>query len=394
MRNLIPVWLFLAALSLTPALPLQAQSAESRIQQNKAELEKIRKERADLERRMKSLQVSSRSLAEKLDNITKQHNATARAVKALDKQLTDINDAVKETTHNLAQAEQEAEQKRGVLKRRMVDIYKRGPLFDIEVLLSAKSFGALLARYKYLHELAVSDRALAERVEALRDTIRSRRQQLVSLQSDLTKNKSEKVKEEGRLRALEKRQQGDLKKVQADATRAKNRLAQLAQAEARVNNLIASLEAARKKAAGGAAPPTTSTIKTSDRGQLAWPVDGSIIYDFGVTTTPNGTKIRWNGIGISAASGSPVKAVASGVVRVTEPVGTYGRTIIIEHGGGDYSVYGSLAAYRVKVGEKVTKGQVIGTVGSSDPDQPPHLHFEIRRQGPPVDPTTWLRNAR
>jgi septal ring factor EnvC (AmiA/AmiB activator) len=72
----------------------------------------------------------------------------------------------------------------------------------------------------------------------------------------------------------------------------------------------------------------------------------------------------------------------------------YGQTIIIEHGGGDYSVYASLGSIRVKVGAKVRKGEVIGTVGSSDPEQPPHLHFEIRHNGPAIDPTTWLRNAR
>src|SRR4030095_1599704 len=112
-------------------------------------------------------------------------------------------------------------------------------------------------------------------------------------------------------------------------------------------------------------------------GKLDWPVDGSIIYRFGRAVNPNNTTIRWNGVGIAAPSGASVKAVAGGEVMVSEPIGTYGLTVIIQHGGGDYSVYGSLAQSNVQTGTKVTKGQSLGTVGVSDPDFGAHLHFEI-----------------
>ena len=71
-----------------------------------------------------------------------------------------------------------------------------------------------------------------------------------------------------------------------------------------------------------------------------------------------------------------------------------GTTIIVEHGGGDYSIYGSLARADVRLHETVTKGEQLGTVGISDPDLPPHLHFEIRHGGPAVDPASWLRGER
>jgi murein DD-endopeptidase MepM/ murein hydrolase activator NlpD len=67
----------------------------------------------------------------------------------------------------------------------------------------------------------------------------------------------------------------------------------------------------------------------------------------------------------------------------------------VQHGGGDYSVYGSLASASVRVGAKVRKGQVLGQVGSTDPELPPHLHFEIRRdRGTAVDPLEWLKGNR
>ncbi|HET7564908.1 MAG TPA: M23 family metallopeptidase, partial [Gemmatimonadaceae bacterium] len=115
------------------------------------------------------------------------------------------------------------------------------------------------------------------------------------------------------------------------------------------------------------------------------------LYNFGRVVNPNNTTTRWNGIGIEAPEGTPVRAVAAGRAVVAEPFGTYGLTVILQHGGGDYSVYGSLSKLAVAKGDSVSKGQVIGYVGTTDPDMPPHLHFEIRPQGRAVDPLDWLR---
>ena len=80
---------------------------------------------------------------------------------------------------------------------------------------------------------------------------------------------------------------------------------------------------------------------------------------------------------------------------MAEPIGTYGTTVIVQHGGGDYSVYGSLGRADVRRGAQVRRGQAIGTVGAADPDLGPHLHFEIRRaKGVAVDPLEWLRGGR
>ena len=72
------------------------------------------------------------------------------------------------------------------------------------------------------------------------------------------------------------------------------------------------------------------------------------------------------------------------------PIGTYGLTVIVQHGGGDYSVYGSLSRADVKKGDMVAKGTVIGAVGRADPDMDPHLHLEIRPKGRATDPLAWL----
>lgn len=386
----------IALFAIAYAAPLAAQQdqGEAKLRAQQEELARIRREREELQRRMRGLQSKVHDISEEVTNIDRQHDATVRVVRSLDEQLTTLNGEVEHTTANLVRAQDEVAVKQAVLKQRLVEIYKRGPLFTFEVLLSAKSFGDLVARYKYLHILAQRDRAVVRRVDQLRAQIIGQRRQLVSLQNGVEQNRVDKAQEAQRLAALEQDRQQSLVKAQQDAQKAKARLAQLAKSEARLNNVIEGFEAARRRAASrpNAAPSAPSSIRTSDYGKLAWPVDGSIIYRFGRVVNPNNTTTRWNGIGISAASGTEVKSVSAGIVVLADVMGTYGNTVIVEHGGGDYSVYGSLSRMSVSKGSRVVKGQVIGAIGATDPSLPPHLHFEIRRGGPAVDPLDWLRS--
>ena len=383
------------ALSFSARLPAQDQG-ETRIRAQQAELARIRREREELQRRMRGLQTRVHDIAEEVDNLNRQHNATVRVVRSLDQQLTTLNGEVENTTANLVRTQDELQVKQAVLKKRLVEIYKRGPLFTAEVMFSAKSFGDLVGRYKYLYVLARRDRTVVQRVDQLRGRVVGQRRQLVSLQNGVEQNRSEKAREAQRLATLESARGKNLVRVQQDAKKAKARLAQLARTEARLNSVIAEFEAARRRAAArpNAAPAVPSSIRTSDLGRLDWPVEGAIIYRFGRVVNPNNTTTRWNGIGISADLGSAVKSVSSGDVVLADVMGTYGNTVILEHGGGDYSVYGSLNRMSVGKGDRVTKGQILGTIGANDPSLPAHLHFEIRRRGPAVDPLTWLRGTR
>jgi septal ring factor EnvC (AmiA/AmiB activator) len=373
------------------------QSAADRIKEQKDELEKIRQERADLQKRMQDLQSTVHDLAEERTNIERQVDATARVVHGLDLQLSALGEEETEVTANLIRAQDELAIKRAVLRNRVREIYKRGPMYSVEAMLSAQSFGELVARYKYLHLIAQRDRALVNRVETLGQQIAKQRQTLVLLRDDVEDSRQQKAAEEQQLRTLDEKRAISLAQAQAKERQAETRLAQVAKDEARVGSVIAALESERKRAEsrGAAAVPSSSTLRTSDFGRLDWPVEGNIIYQFGRLVNPNNTTIRWDGIGIAAPEGTPVKAVAAGTVALTnESLGTYGRTVILQHGGNDYSIYSSLGKILVTKGMKVTKGQVIGTVGQSDPDMEPHLHFEMRPGQRAVDPLEWLRSRK
>ena len=391
--------LAILVLTVVSAMPSDAQQGSTtsplqRLREQQLELDKMRRERAELEQRMSSLQKSARSIGAELANLERQEAATARLVAALDKQLEEITAEIASSNGKRARAELELSSRRLALQRRVVDIYKRGSLYDAEVMLSAQSFGALVARYKYLFELAKSDQRMLAHVEGLRDQIEAQRQLLVRLQDEVERNRVDKASEQRRLAQLEQQRQRSLKLVQRNTAQTRERLQQIARDEARVASIISNLETARRRAelAPNARPAAPSSIRTSDLGKLDWPVDGTILYRFGRVVNPNNTTTRWNGVGIEANSGSPVRAVSAGEVVLADQIGTYGQTVIVQHGGGDYSVYGSLSRISVRQGQQVQKGAVIGAVGAADPDLPPHLHFEIRPKGRAVDPLEWLRN--
>jgi peptidoglycan hydrolase CwlO-like protein len=166
---------------------------------------------------MSGLQNTAHELRDEVNLLDKQHDATARMVSSLDQQLVAITDEVKTTTGDLEKSQREASMKRTVLQRRLVEIYKRGPLYSAEVLFSAQSVGQLVARYKYLHLLALRDKGLVHRLDDLHEKIESQRIQLVRLQSSVIENRSTKEREAARLAELETLQAKNLSRVQLDA---------------------------------------------------------------------------------------------------------------------------------------------------------------------------------
>jgi murein hydrolase activator len=377
-------------------LPPSAQQAAERLRQEQRELERLRAERTELEQRMQRLRSNARDVSAERANIERQAQATSRVVRSLDQQLGSLVAEVENVNGSLARTQDELAIKRATLRRRVQEIYKRGALYTVEALLSAESFGSLVARYKYLHLVAQRDRALVKRVEALSGQIGAQRFLLVRLRSDMETNRRQKAEEEARLRRLELQRGRTLAQIQQQARQAEDRLKQVQRDEQRLAGIIAALEESRRRAeARPNAAPSTRSLTTTDIGQLDWPVQGTIVYRFGRLVNPNNTSIRWNGVGIGAPQGTAVKAIAAGEVALSEASGTYGLTVILQHGGGAYSIYSSLATSAVRRGQKVAKGDVIGTVGQSDPDLPPRLHFEMRpKDGVAVDPLEWLRRQR
>jgi murein DD-endopeptidase MepM/ murein hydrolase activator NlpD len=87
-----------------------------------------------------------------------------------------------------------------------------------------------------------------------------------------------------------------------------------------------------------------------------------------------------------------VRSISAGTVRIAQQLGTYGMSVLVDHGGGTYTLYGQLQGADVRVGQAIERGQVIGRTGGANSDEGPHLHFEVRAEnGQAQDPVQWLR---
>src|SRR6266480_1136902 len=371
------------AFCVTSLASQRPQPFDQQLRDNQQRLESIRRERSDVEQELERLRTQVHSLSDELANIERQKETTNRIVNELDRQIYALSDQIDRTTVDLLLAQNALAEKRAVLERRLVDISKRGPLYGYQVLLAAESFGDLLSRYKYLYLVSRQDRLLANDMSKLQRRIGRERQTLVDARDALGRRKHERTEELDRYVALERERQTSLRETRRSAREALQRLSELERDEKSLNDRIVALERARREAeARGAA--TAAAITTADLGQLDWPVQGRIVYQFGTATGPNNTRIPWHGIGI-----------AGGTVSLAGPLGTYLTSVLVDHGGGYYSFYGYLSDATVAHGARVTRGQVLGHVGGGSSDQGPHLHFEIRGQGGiALDPVNWLKTRR
>lgn len=375
-----------------------AQGGGSELEESRRRLEQIRAERDALRRQQERLLGQARDAQAELRNIERQRESTNRIVNEIDRQISGLGSELERASAQLILTEDNLVERRAVLDRRLVDIYKRGPLYTFQVLLTAESFGDLLARYKYLFLTSRQDRSLVADIEALRQRSISARGELLEFRSRLDRSREERDAELRSYARLAQERSASLRSLERGAQSAQQRLTQLERDEQRLNDILTALEARRADAARTSRAPTTpapGALTTADIGQLDWPVEGTILYPFGRETLPSGAVIRWNGIGIAAPAGTPVQAVAAGRVALVQRLSTYGLTVILEHGDSHTSLYMQLQSASVQVGQSVAKGATIGTVGGGGTDRGPHLHFEIRQGGGlALDPADWLRGRR
>ncbi|OLC95352.1 MAG: hypothetical protein AUJ00_06615 [Gemmatimonadetes bacterium 13_1_40CM_3_70_6] len=370
----------------------QRPSFEQQMRDNQRRLEDIRRERSAVEQELEGLRTQAHSITDELANLEHQKDATNRIVNELDRQIAALSRQIDETTVNLLLAQDALAEKRAVLERRLVDIYKRGPLYTYQVLLAAESFGDLLSRYKYLFLVSRQDRLLTNDMTKLKNRIARERQVLGDTRDALGRRKTERTQELDRFVTLARERESRLQATRRSLHEAQQRLSATEREERRISDLIASLERARREAEARGAAPGAAAITTASLGQLDWPVDGRLLYQFGPAAGPGNTRITWHGIGIGAAAGTPVHAVAAGTVALVGNMGTYLTSVIVDHGGGYYTFYAYLDDAAVTKGERVLRGQVIGHVGGAASDQGAHLHFELRGQGGiALDPLNWLK---
>ena len=358
-------------------------------------LEQIRVERERLEREIGDVRNRVRDVAQELANVERRLSASTAVLAEVEFQSEATATEVRNTTRDLIYSQDRLAESEAVLSRRLRDIYKMGPLHTAQVLLGARSFTDLLNRYRYLQQIASTDRQLVERVRALQGQLTDQNEDLRQRMAQLGSLRQDRVSEVAQLRAVEREREAALTEFRSREQRATSRIEELEADESRMTALIDDLEEQRRELEAARARAGGPTISESDAGLLDWPLNGDLIYRFG-RQTRNGIVLPWNGIGIAAAPGTPVRAVKAGRVVLAGQFEGYGPTVVLSHGEGFYTLYLYLEEIGVVEGRDVEAGQVVGTVGGADTPEGPHVEFQIRAPlggSTPLaqDPLLWLR---
>lgn len=402
MRRLALAAALLLAIAAGAAQPAGAQDVESELEAQRARLERLQQEIRQKREEAARLGRQESSVLQELRRVENEIGLTRELVTTLEDEIEERSRQIESTTEELARAQDELAVKRQILARRLRTIYKLGSYGNFQVLLMADSFAEILGRYKYLRLVAEQDRRLLARIERLENTIRRNRSELEEARSGLAEAREERVEQVQSLSLTERDRERALTQVKSRRSEQLEAAAALEAETQRIQSLLTTLERrrtereelARREAeeAGRTAPAPAASTLTGDFGALDWPVDGEIVERFGRSRHPvYNTEVVNNGIDIRAARGTPVRAVEAGEVVYADFNGGYGLMVIVDHDGGDYSLYAHLDRAAVSIGQRVAKGASIGTVGESGSLVGPKLHFEIRQGGRAVDPIGWLR---
>jgi len=385
----------LAVLSLLLAPPAGSgqdpDELRRQVEQSQARLQQILAERRQLQNELQGLTGQVHDVSAEITNIEQQIAASASLMAELDLQLGTVLDQVTIMTRDMLLSRDQLTAREVVLHERLREIYKRGPLATVQVLLSSSSFSDLINRYKYLHDVALFDRLLVEEVEDLETELERQRVDLADETAQIRRLRDQKVDELDELERLEQQRQRRLQSYTSRQTETRTRLGRLEEEEEELRSLMSQLEARRREAERSLGVASVPTLTTADLGRLDWPVEGRILYEYGPQRDGNTTIFR-DGIGIAAERGAPVGTIGRGSV-VFAGARTSGQTVIIDHGGGYYSVYTRLQSLTVLEGQDVEKGQMIGRVGGEADE--PHIELQIYEPGSggprAVDPVRWLR---
>lgn len=379
---------------LLASLPLVASGSDAltqRIQAEKAKAARIhaalaakRGELHQVTLRYRDLQAELHQTNVAIDGVSAQLGALAARASATQRQI-DWN------TRQLHAAQRSLALFDNLLRKRLVDIYEYGNLNYLSVLLSSTSFSDFVERWEDLKLLiAANERTVRERARAER--------KVATVQTALERTQLELVaQEQAEQRARD--QLGSLATERANLVAVANRhRRQVAAQVAQMEDISAAEEAAlealiQERSREIAAQQKAAGIAGAERspGSLSWPVTGIITSPFGWRPNPFGGGPEFHqGLDIAAPTGTTVTAAASGTVIMAQWYGGYGNYILIDHGGGLSTGYGHLSAIYVSVNQHVTRGQAIGAVGMTGEATGPHLHFEVRINGKPVDPAPRL----
>lgn len=335
------------------------------------------------------------SVSEQLRQIEEQLRQATAELGTIKEQRVAVENDITLNERQLAEAQKRLEGRESVFYKRVRDIYINGRLSYLDVVIGSKDFSDFANRLEVLKRIIDSDITLINEIKKERAEIEAHKQKLEADRAKLVELEKDALAKQAEIEQKKAERNVVLQKAQNDRATAMQAIEELNASSAQVSAMLKERQAARAAAAAAAAQSSggqgASDNWVQGTGQLGWPVSGEITSPYGYRVHPIwGTTIYHSGIDIGVDEGTPVHAADGGVVVWSGWMGGYGYAVVIDHGNGLSTLYGHNSELAVDEGQSVAKGQVISYAGSTGNSTGPHVHFEVRANGDPVDPMGYL----
>ena len=359
-----------------------SSDTDKKIEEAKEELEGIQAEKSETLKQVESLITEISSYESEIDK--------------LDEQISKLNNDIKDAENKLNQKQEDYKKEKELLEKRLVATYEAGETSYLDVLLSSSSLTDLISNYYFVTEITRNDKELMEEIKKEEEEIEKAKTTLENSKSELNNSKVMKQSKATQLKQAKNQKDSYVSKLNEDE---KNTQEQLEQFERDKRDIQAQLAAIAKKEAEQAANSGNSNNNITNNPSASGYIRP--IVGYGITCGwmgyANHTGVDFSGAGIS---GKPILAAKSGTVVTSTALknsnGTYrsyGEYIVINHHDGTMTLYahGAPGSRLVSVGQKVSQGQQIMSVGTTGNSTGYHLHFEVRVNGVPVNPAPYLK---
>ena len=360
---------------------------EKEIVKKENELESLKREIVEKKKGLEYNVKKEYAVLEELEDIDKTLSQKEEELEKIEKNISGLRQKTHNADIRIMELVKEKEGLSRLLEKRLIAMYKMKKVGVMQPFFSSDSVNDIGRRYKYISMVVDYDISLLKDyrenellLEAERNRLKEFQEEMLSLKDMVEQKRNELIDDKGRKKALLR-----------DIRRKKYmQFAAISEMEGASRELQLFVDRLKKDMQRQEEDTPTSGF-ASMRGYLSLPVEGRIISMYGKVEHPKfHTSTFNNGIEIEAAMGAEVKSVYRGRVAYSGWFRGYGKVMIIDHGNSYYTLFARLSKIISEVDSIVEKGDVIALVGDTGSIKGPHLYFEVRQKGVPLDPLNWM----
>ena len=359
-------------------------------------INKMKKEIEELSSKLRKANINETTTSKRITNLDEEIALVNKLIQSLKKEETSNRNKVNVLKDRIKTKEDELELLRTRYEQRIINTYQKGRVSDLEKVLSSTSWRQAVYRTQYLKIISSIEQKMTKDIENTLLVINKDKLKLESLLRQSISLKRDKQKQMTSLRKMRIKREKELNRIRQDKSALANYMQEKSAGVKQLESIIKKvLEDKARSEREERIRQQQQALKTKEfnllKGQLPWPTEGRVISKFGKqwnsrlkTTTDN------PGIDIKGQPGSPIRSTMSGVVTTITYIRGYGTTVIIDHGGGFYTVYSHVTNIQTQVDSEVRSGDVIAYMGDSGSINGSKLHFEVWGKGQKLDPEKWL----